>query len=137
MPRGGKRAGAGRPKNPEKACSANMKRLWVPLEFEPLIREARKVHSGEADDWTVLLSFVLLGKLIGFPEERVMRFGRSFKMEGIRRIDNQIKGLRSAASLGRSLHPRIEKRIAELEEARELFKGAFPDVDSDILADYY
>lgn len=126
MARGGRRDGAGR------KPSAETSRISLSSDLIPLVLTINSIRQFKSEPWAVLLCFVLLGKLIGFPEERRLRFGRFLKNSGRALLRRHIDSLACREREGLPLSPQESARLVELRGVYAMFNGSLPDSPHDI-----
>lgn len=119
MPRGGKREGSGRKKGSSALDEATI-RIQVPVSLEPLIRTLIEIKKGQGLPWSSHLCFVLLGKLIGYPEDDVFAIKRRMTTLGRMMLDRAAKNLKMPFE-GEDYPPAIAKQLEKLEQDRLLF----------------
>lgn len=119
MPSGGKRDGSGRKKG-SKLINEEVTMIRVPVSLLPLIHTLIAIKKGQGMPWSSHLCFVLLGKLIGYPEDDVFSVERRMTATGRGMLDRAAKNLKMPFEEG-NYPPAITKQLEKMEQDRLLF----------------
>jgi|GEM_PF-2742427 hypothetical protein len=120
MPSGGKRANSGRKKG-SKLIKEEVVMIRVPVSLLPLIHTLIAIKKGQGLPWSTHLCFVLLGKLIGYPEDDVFAIKRRMTTLGRMMLDRAAKNLKMPFEEEGNYPPAITKQLEKLEQDRLLF----------------
>lgn len=119
MPSGGKRDGSGRKKG-SKLINEEVTMIRVPVSLLPLIHILIAIKKGHGMPWSSHLCFVLLGKLIGYPDDDVFSIKRRMTTVGRMMLDRAAKNLKMPFE-DENYPLAIAKQLEKLEKDRLLF----------------
>lgn len=119
MPSGGKREGSGRKKG-SKLIKEEVVMIRVPVSLLPLIHTLIAIKKGQGLPWSSHLCFVLLGRLVGFPEDDVFKVERRLTARG-RELLKKIKKGYELQFPEKEYPPKIQAQLEKLEQDWLLF----------------